>query len=224
MSRLRFTKLYCHSFLYQQNFQLEKFQSKTKRILILVNLTLGVKIPLYLEVFVLHQINPSNLAPLLHLILFQLWNITHLGGKRRQHSQILSLVHLIELVSSVGTAVTNYSVYDKPMHTYIQGLCRLAENESAVLCFADLIGAMTPSHQTSFIKSLFRNSDSGKQVYKVLRGVKPIEQLRPVLVQLLFSRTSFSRPEIFARLICYLSLALEPDQFVKVNIFFHFLH
>ena len=197
---------------------MEKFQSKTKIILNLVNLTLGVKIPLNLGVFVLHQINPSNLAPLLYLIVVLALEHTTLRGEVRQYSQILSLVHLIELVSSVGTAVTNYSVYDKPMHTYIQGLCRLAENESAVSCFADLIGAMTPSHQTSFIKSLFRNSGSGKQVYKVLRGVKPIEQLRPVLVQLLFSRTSFSRPEIFAQLICYLSLALEPDQFVKVNI------
>ena len=47
---------------------MKKFQSKTKRILNLVNLTLGVEIPLYLEVFILHQINPLNLVPLLHLI------------------------------------------------------------------------------------------------------------------------------------------------------------
>ena len=116
---------------------------------------------------------------------------------------------------SVGCAVLNYSVYDKPLKMYFSSLMALAsESEAASQKIGQVVEALSENHRSAFLKSIFRNSKLAEEVVPVLKSV-PVEKLRMVFNKLLLSRTSFASTEVFSRVVCYLSLSLEPEIFVQ---------
>jgi len=117
-------------------------------------------------------------------------------------------------ISSVGCAMTNYSVYEVVLKKYVSGLRTLAESNGASSKFADLVAAMSDSHQVAFFKAIFRSSVTGEEAFPVLHAV-PEEKLRPVCAKIIFSRSSFAQTETFSKVVCFLNLALTPDNFVK---------
>jgi hypothetical protein len=102
---------------------------------------------------------------------------------------------------SVGCAMTNYAVYDVAVKKYICSLRAFAELNTATEKFSSLVGAMSESHRAAFLKSVFRNSESGEDAFAVLKSA-PVQQLQSVFNKLLFSRTSFAQTEIFSRCQC----------------------
>ena len=108
----------------------------------------------------------------------------------------------------------NYSVYEKPQKIYFSSLRALAsESEVASKKIGQVVEALSENHRSAFLKSIFRNSTSAEEIVPVLKSV-PVEKLRTSFNKLLLSRTSFASTEVFSRVVCYLSLSLEPEIFV----------
>jgi hypothetical protein len=117
--------------------------------------------------------------------------------------------------SSVGSAMTNYCVYETSVAKYVACLRQMSDKKSASSSISDLVTSMSAGEQTSFLKTIFRNVKSGEEAYPILCAV-PVELLKPVFVKILFSRTSFAQSEMFGQLVCFLSMALDSDNFVQV--------
>ena len=116
---------------------------------------------------------------------------------------------------SIGCAMTNYWVYEAPMKLYFSSLRAIAsESETASLKVGHVVEAMSDNHRSAFLKSMFRNSEAAADIVPVLKSV-PASKLQTVFNKLLLSRTSFAETEIFSRVVCYLSLSLDPEVFVQ---------
>ena len=109
----------------------------------------------------------------------------------------------------------NYSTYDKPLKLYFSSLRALAsDSEAASKKIGQVVEAMSENHRSAFLKSIFRNSASAEEIVPVLKCVSA-EKVRSAFNKLLLSRTSFAETENFSRVVCYLSLSLEPENFVQ---------
>jgi hypothetical protein len=111
--------------------------------------------------------------------------------------------------------MTNYCVYETSVAKYVACLRQMSDKKSASSSISDLVTSMSAGEQTSFLKTIFRNVKSGEEAYPILCAV-PVELLKPVFVKILFSRTSFAQSEMFGQLVCFLSMALDSDNFVQV--------
>lgn len=143
----------------------------------------------------------------------------------------LTLTHFVHIVASqsgvmlkcdnlsfvVGSAVMNHALEENSLKKYFKSLLHLAQCPMGSEHFANVFALMAPSRQSSFVKAIFRHTETAEEVYPILCLV-PAEKLKPIFVQLILARSSFGSTEIFSRLICFLSLALDPGNFVQ-NVF-----